>query len=97
MEIRDYEALYILHPHLDEEAISLAVSKFEESVKNLGGTVDKTEKQGRKRLAFQVNKLNDGYFILTYFKLSPSKVVDLKQFCKLSEPIIRHLISKKVG
>jgi small subunit ribosomal protein S6 len=97
MENRQYEALYILHPHLDEEAISGAVNKFEESIKHLGGSIEKTEKQGRKKLSFQVQKLNDGYFVLTYFKLPPNKVVELRQYCKLAEPIVRHLISKKVG
>ena len=97
MENRQYEALSILHPHLDEEGITSAVSKFEESIKNLGGSIEKTEKQGRKKLAFTVKKLNDGYFILTYFNLPPNKIVDLRLFCKLSEPMVRHLISKKVG
>lgn len=97
MENRQYEALCILNPHLDEEGISAAVNKFEDSIKQLGGSIEKTEKQGRKKLAFQVQKLNDGYFVLTYFKLPPDKIVDLRQYCKLSEPIVRHLISKKVG
>jgi small subunit ribosomal protein S6 len=97
MENRQYEALCILHPHLDEEGISAAVNKLEESIKHLGGSIEKVEKQGRKKLAFQVNKLNDGYFVLTYFNLSPNKIVDLRLYCKLAEPIVRHLISKKVG
>jgi small subunit ribosomal protein S6 len=97
MENRQYEALCILHPHLDEEAISNAVTKFEDSIKHLGGAIEKTEKQGRKKLAFTVKKLNDGYFVLTYFNLPANKIVDLRQYCKLAEPIVRHLISKKVG
>ncbi len=95
MENRKYEALYILHPHLDEEAVSAAVSKFEDSIKNLGGSIERTEKQGRKRLAFHVKKLHDGYFVLSNFTLAPNKITDLKQFCKLSEPMVRHLITKK--
>lgn len=96
MENRQYEALCVLHPHLDEEGVTTAISKFEESIKNLGGSIEKTEKQGRKKLAFTVKKMNDGYFFLTYFNLGADKVVDLKQFCKLSESMLRNFITHKV-
>lgn len=97
MSNRQYEALYVLHPHLDEEAVSSAISKFEDSIKGFGGSVEKTEKHGRKKLSFTVKKLNDGYFVLTHFALPSDKVIELKQFCKLSEPMVRYLISRKAG
>lgn len=97
MEKRQYEAICVLHPHLDEEGINTAIAKFEDSIKNLGGDVEKTERQGRKKTAFTIKKLNDGYFILSYFNLNPDKIVDLRQFCRLSEPMLRHFITKKVG
>lgn len=97
MEKRQYEAIYVLHPHLDEEGINTAIAKFEDSVKNLGGEIEKTERQGRRKAAFQLKKSNDGYFVLSYFNLNPDKVIDLKQYCKLSEQMLRHFIARKVG
>lgn len=97
MEKREYEVIYVLHPHLDEEGINTAITKFEDSVKNLGGEMQKTDRQGRRKAAFPLKKLNDGYFVLSFFNLGPDKIVDLKQHCKLSEPMLRHFIARKVG
>lgn len=97
MERRDYEALYILHPHLNEEEVSSIMSEFEKSVQNLGGEVTKSDKQGRKKLAFQVNKLNDGYFVLSDLKLPSDKVQDLKKYFKLSDSYVRYMVSRKAG
>jgi len=97
MSTRQYEALSILHPHLGEEALAETVNKMEESIKSLGGSIERTEKQGRRKIAFTVKKLNDGYFVLTYFSLPSEKIIDLKKAYKLNENIIRSLVSKKVG
>ncbi|MBC7475551.1 MAG: 30S ribosomal protein S6 [Candidatus Sericytochromatia bacterium] len=97
MENRQYEALCILHPHLDEEAVTTAITKFEDTIKNLGGSIEKLEKQGRKKLAYTVKKVDNGYFFLSYFNLGPNKITDLKETCRLSEPMLRHFIARKVG
>ena len=97
MEKRQYETIYVLHPHLDEEGINTAISKFEDSIKNMGGEIEKTEKQGRKKTPFTIKKVNDGYYVLSYFSLAPDKIVNLREFCRLSEPMLRNFISLKVG
>ena len=97
METRQYEAVCIFHPHLNDEDLTSAITKMEDSIKSLGGKVEKSEKQGRKRIAFTVKKLNDGHFVLAHFALPSDKVVDLKHNFKLAEPMIRYLISRKAS
>ncbi len=97
MEKRQYETIYILHPHLDEEGINTAITKFEDSIKSMGGDIEKTERQGRKKTPFVIKKLNDGYYVLSHFNLAPNKIIDLRQFCKLSEPTLRSYIARKAG
>lgn len=97
MEARQYEALYILHPHLNDEDLSNAMTKIEDSIKNLGGKVDKVEKQGRKRIAFTVKKLNDGFFVLTNFDLPAEKVVELRHQFKLNDQMLRYFLTRKAS
>jgi small subunit ribosomal protein S6 len=97
MEARQYEALYILHPHLNEEDVSNAVTKVEDLIKNLGGKVEKAERQGRKKIAFTVKKLNDGFFVLTHFDLPADKVVELRHQFKLNDQMLRYFLTRKAS
>lgn len=89
---KPYEAVYIIRPNLDEEAVDRSVLAVEEYIKGLGGTVETTDKKGRRRLAYEVDKMRDGYFVLTVFHAKPEAVAQLKRMMNLSEDIIRSLI-----
>ncbi|MFN8673175.1 MAG: 30S ribosomal protein S6 [Candidatus Sericytochromatia bacterium] len=94
MTLRKYEAVHVLHPQLAEEDLAATIAKFEETVKNLGGSVEKTERQGKKRIMFPVKKCNDGHFTLVHFSLPAEKVKDLRQYCKIAESTIRYFMVK---
>lgn len=97
MGLHKYEAVHVLHPHLSEEDLATNIAKFEDAIKNFGGSVDKTERQGKKKLVFHVKKVNDGFFTLVDFSLPADKVESLKRYCKLSEQTIRYFITRKAG
>ena len=87
-----YETLYIVRPNLDEDAVDRTVAGVEEYIRGLGGTVESTDKKGRRRLAYEVNKMRDGYYVLTLFSAKTSAVAALKRMMTLSEDIIRSII-----
>lgn len=91
-KVNPYEVVYIIRPNLDEEAVDRTVSQVEEYIKGLGGTVETTDKKGRRRLAYEVDKMRDGYFVLTIFHIKPESVAAIKRMMTLSEDIIRSLI-----
>ncbi len=91
-KIQKYETLYIVRPNLDEEAVDKTVAGVEEYIKGLGGIVESTEKKGRRRLAYEVNRMRDGYYVLTNFSAKTSAVSALKRMMTLSEDIIRSII-----
>lgn len=90
--IRTYEVLYIVRPNLDEEAVDRTVASVDEYIKGLGGNLTSTEKKGRRRLAYEVNKMRDGYYVLTIFSAKSESVAQLKRMMTLHEDIIRSLI-----
>jgi len=87
-----YETLYIIRPNLDEDAVDRTVAGVEEYIKGLGGAIVATEKKGRRRLAYEVDKMRDGYYILTVFTGKSESITQIKRMMSLSEDIIRHLI-----
>ncbi len=90
--VKTYETLYIIRPNLDEEAVDRTVIAVDEYIKNFGGTIVSTDKKGRRRLAYEVKKMRDGYYVLTIFKAKSESVAQLKRMMTLHEDIIRSLI-----
>ena len=91
-QVQTYESLYIIRPNLAEDAVDRAVAVVEEYIKGLGGTIVSTDKKGRRRLAYEVQKMRDGYYVLTVFTAKPESVVQLKRMMTLNEDIIRNLV-----
>lgn len=89
---KEYETLFIVRPNLDEDAVDRCVAALEEHIKGLGGVVESTEKKGRRRLAYEVGKMRDGYYVLILFKLKTESLAQVKRWMTLSEDIIRSLI-----
>lgn len=89
---RTYETVFIVRPNLDEEAVDKTVAVVEEYIKAQGGNVESTEKKGRKRLAYEVDKMRDGYYVVIVFKAKAESITPLKRMMALSEDIIRNLV-----
>lgn len=87
-----YETMFIIRPNLDEDAVDRSINAVEEFIKAQGGSVDAVDKKGRKRLAYEVNKMRDGYYVVISFKAKPDSITALKRMMTLSEDIIRSLI-----
>jgi small subunit ribosomal protein S6 len=87
-----YEVTYIVRPNVDEEAVDKTVQVVDDYIRGLGGTVELTEKKGRRRLAYEVKKMRDGYYVYSIFTIKTEQVAQIKRMMTLSEDIIRFLI-----
>lgn len=91
-KLNPYETMYIVRPNLDEEATDRVISQVEDFIKSHGGQKIATDKKGRKRLAYEVKKMRDGFYVLTTFEAPPESVAQIKRMMTLSEDIIRSII-----
>ena len=66
--MNSYEALYIVKPDMEDEARAALISRFAEIIAANGGEVEATEEWGKKRLAYPINYINEGYYVLVNFK-----------------------------
>ncbi len=90
--MRNYETLYVLHPSLEEEQFNDLVTKFSDLVVKAGGEVVKIDRWGKRRLAYEVKKLREGYYVLMHFNGAASVAKELERVFKITDEVIRQLI-----
>jgi small subunit ribosomal protein S6 len=91
--MRKYELAYIADPELDEEGLSALEAKIEGWIKNAGGEAVKTDHWGKRRLAYPINKRNDGYYIFVEVEMPTDAGVVVEQDLRLSEQVLRYMIT----
>lgn len=89
-----YEVLYILDPELDEETRNAYVERFKKIVED-SGEVENVDEWGIRKLAYPINKKNEGYYVLMNFKATPEVPKELTRVFKITEGVMRHLIVKE--
>src|ERR1043166_4417834 len=92
--MRHYEALYIVDAELDEEKLEPIVEKYKKIVTDMGGTVADAAKweQGRRRLAYEIDKRREGIYILMTFEAGAEVPKELERVFKISDDVFRHQI-----
>tara|TARA_Y100000588_G_scaffold297893_1_gene318724 strand:- start:439 stop:825 length:387 start_codon:yes stop_codon:yes gene_type:complete len=90
--LRSYQSVLILKPDIEESRVDEALEKIGEFIKSNGGACLKTEKWGKKRLAYRVKKNRFGVYLNIYHTLVPSGVTDLERKYKLFDQIIKFMV-----
>jgi len=92
--LRNYETLYILDAQLEEGAIKELVEKFNNLI-STSGELKSTEEWGKRRLAYKINKMSEGYYVLTEFSAEPDFPQELERIFKITDGVIKYLVIKK--
>lgn len=92
--MRKYEVMYIIRPDLEQEALQAVVDKFQGIIQNGGGEISKHDVSGKRRLAYEINKIRDGVYVLVNFNATPEVVTELERIMKISDEVIRYLITR---
>ncbi|MFN2562051.1 MAG: 30S ribosomal protein S6 [Jatrophihabitans sp.] len=87
--MRHYEVMVILDPTLEERTIAPSLDAFLSVVKNDGGTVEKVEVWGRRRMAFEINKHPEGIYAVVDLQANPAAVQELDRQLNLNESVLR--------
>ena len=87
-----YECMYILNPNLTEEETAALVEKFKTLIES-NGTLDETQDMGRRKLAYEINYLTEGYYVLVKFTSNPDFPAELDRVMGITDGVIRSLIT----
>ncbi|HKN61609.1 MAG TPA: 30S ribosomal protein S6 [Candidatus Acidoferrales bacterium] len=92
MEERQYDLIFICRPDTPEADIDKVIATLEHTATEKGAKIEKTEKWGRKRMAYRVHKLREGFYVYMILKSSHGEVVkELERRLKVSDPVIKYL------
>ena len=96
-----YEVVYIIDPAVEEEARKEIIAKYNALIANNGGSVDKVEEWGKRRLAYAIDYKTEGYYVLVNFQAESELPKELERNLQISDSIIRYqvirLLEKKAS
>jgi small subunit ribosomal protein S6 len=95
MQLNKYEGVFIFKPDLEEKALEEEYSKVEDIIKKHEGKIEKSEKWGKKKLAYEIKKFRDGFFLYLSFETMPQTIKPLSELFKLNNNILRAQIMRK--
>jgi small subunit ribosomal protein S6 len=88
---RTYELMFIVRPDMTEEDLDKLISTLQSVVPPSGGTVQKVEKMGKRRLAYSVRRFHDGIYVLMVIEGGGAVIHELERRLRVTEPVIKFL------
>lgn len=88
-----YESVIIINPNVDEEAIKGLIKKFTDLI-NSDGKLEKVDELGKKRLAYEIQKNKEGYYLVFYFEANPSLISELERNYRITDEVIKFMSVK---
>ena len=91
--MKAYELLFFVDPAIDEESRLAANKRIETVITADGGTVDKADNWGKRKLAYEINYISEGYYVLMKFTSDPDFPAELDRVLGITDGILRRLIT----
>ena len=92
-----YEVMYVINPNFSEEETAAVVEKFkalvEAALVEANGTLDELEEMGKRKLAYEINYISEGYYVLMKFTSGPDFPAELDRILGITDGILRRLIT----
>jgi len=89
-----YEALYILKPNMEDEKRAEAIEKFKSIIES-DGEILNVDEWGNRRLAYEIDKVKEGYYVLVDFKAAPELPAELERNFRISDAVMRFMVTRK--
>lgn len=89
--MRAYETMLVLKADLEEETRDALIAKYEGIVAKEGGTVQQSTKYGKRKLAYEINKNREGFYVLLNFEANTTTPAELERLMKIDENVLRYL------
>lgn len=94
--MNEYELVSIIHPRLNADETAAAIANIESQIVANGGEMLSTDVWGRRRLAYPINHLLEGTYVLMTFRLPPQGAPVVEALLRISEQVIRHLLVRGI-
>ena len=90
--MKAYELLFFVAPTTSEDERTNVLSRIQNTILDVKGTVDNVDDWGKRKLAYEINGLTDGVYTLIDFHISPNQVSELNRVLRIQDAVVRHMI-----
>src|SRR5262245_29959259 len=92
MADRQYELVYILHTESTEEQVAEVHAQVEAVVSRMNGRIEKTENWGRRRLAYEIGKHKEGFYVVEVINGADGLMKELDRRLRVLDQVVRHMV-----
>jgi small subunit ribosomal protein S6 len=89
-----YESVIIINPNLEEEAIKSLIEKISNLI-NTDGKVSSVEEAGKKKLAYEIKKNKEGFYVIFKFEANPELITELERVYRITDEVIKFIVVKE--
>ena len=86
-----YESVVIINPSVEEEGMKNLIQKFTDLINN-AGKVEKVDELGKKRLAYDIKKNKEAYYVVFYFEADPKSIAELERNYRITDEVIKFIV-----
>ncbi len=89
-----YESVIIIDPSLDEQGIKAVITKFTDLINN-DGKVENVDEMGKRKLAYEIKKHSEGYYVVYTFEANPEFIAELERIYRITDSIMKFITIRK--
>ncbi|KXB34392.1 30S ribosomal protein S6 [Atopobium deltae] len=93
--MKAYELLFFVDPSSNEEVRAGIMKRVEVAITENGGQVDSVDDWGKRKLAFEIDKLNEGDYTLINFHADPTQIAELDRILRINDAVKRHMVVRR--
>ena len=93
--MRDYELVTIFNPEISDDAVPQAIERLGQQIAGRGGEIQETNRWGRRKLAYPINRYYEGNYVVTQLRMEPRQTRALEAALRISDDVLRHLLVRK--
>ena len=90
--MKAYELLFFVAPTTSEDERTNVLSRIQNTILDVKGTVDNVDDWGKRKLAYEINGLTDGIYTLIDFHIDPNQVSELNRVLRIQDAVVRHMV-----
>ena len=93
--MKAYELLFFVDPAITEEQRAGVLKRIDATISDNGGKVDNVDNWGKRKLAYEIDKLTEGDYTLVNFHADPSQIAELDRILRINDAVKRHMVVRR--
>jgi small subunit ribosomal protein S6 len=90
--MKAYELLFFVNPAIEEDARAATLKRIDATITGQGGVIDNIDEWGKRKLAYEIDKLVDGDYTLVEFHADPTSIAEIDRVLRITDAVVRHIV-----